>query len=153
VLSTRSHRTLAVAALAALVVACAERPAPGEDPIDTALRVFELAAERPRTAEQLGELFGEPGDERRRAALGDALDALAPAGAPVVVAVVTLEAEARLAIDLRAPLAGDAEGFYSVQVERTDAERWTVRWFQGPGVTWPERAGRGDGLTTSNAPE
>jgi len=151
VLSERVRRTLALAALAAC--ACTERPAPGEDPTDTAARVFELAAESPRTARRISALFGEPGDDRRRAALGDALDALETTGAPVLVEVVALESDARLAIDFRAPLTGDAEGFYSVHVERSESGLWTVRWFQGPGVEWPDRSRRGDGLTTSNAPE
>jgi hypothetical protein len=153
VLSERVRRTLALAALAVLAVACTERPAPGEDPADTAARIFELAARSPRTAQQVGALFGEPGDDRRRAALGDALDALASAGEPVLVEVVTLEPDARLAIDFRAPLTGDAEGFYSVHLERSEAGRWTVRWFQGPGVEWPDRSRQGDGLTTSAAPD
>jgi len=129
-----------------LVTACTSESDPLTEPDGAVLRLFELAGESPR---ELEALFGPLDDARVLAALGDALDELARAGRPEIVAVEPLDVARKTAVDVVAQLPGGGQAGYTVQLEMGPDGRYRVVWLGGPGVEWPlAQQGRGDPLTT-----
>jgi len=149
-------RAVSAAILAVLILtACGEEePATQAGPEQTALRLFELAQDKQPPEELISELFGPGLDDRERAALLDALSALAGPSAPEAAGSERLEGLDRVAVDIAAALPAGGEARYSVQLEQTAQGEWKILWFQGPGLAWPSKARpRGDGLTTSSGPD
>jgi len=142
-----------LALLAILVFGCCRPPAP-PTPEDVALQLFELARQEEPDPRLLDACFGPLPDESARAALLDALEPLAAASAPRVVARETLPDAGVVVVDVVAGLRGRGSADYSMHLEGSDEEGWKVRWFRGPGVEWP-RPGRpaGQGLTSSRPPD
>lgn len=137
------------------VLALGACPAPGPPaPQELALRLFELARQEDPAPQQLAVCFGPIPDESARAALLDALEPLAAASAPRVVALERLPDLGLVVVDVTATLRGEGAADYSVHLQGSAEEGWTVRWFRGPGVEWP-RASRpgGQGLTSSPPPD
>ena len=138
----------ALLALAALT-ACSEPVPP--TPAEQALRLFDLAGEEEEPGEdRLVACFGPVPDGAERAALLDALEALAAVSQPSVVGEERAAALALAVVDLTASRPGGGSADYSVHLEGSDETGWIVRWFGGPGVEWPRHARpRGQALTSS----
>jgi len=125
--------------------------APPTDPGEAALALMRLGAEPRPDAVAL--LFGPLPEGQARAALLDAIDALAPAANPRVVEVVPLEGLGRTNVEVVADRPG-GEVRVALQVEPTVGDGLRIRWFQAPGVEWPTPARRRDeGLSSSAPPE
>jgi hypothetical protein len=157
--TTRPSAPVPLAALGLLsiaaLLACSESgpPAPAA-PAEQALRLFDLAGQDEPAEERLTACFGPLTDDAERAALLDALDALAPASEPAVLAEERAADLALAVVDITASFPGGGTADYSVHLEGSDEEGWTVIWFRGPGVEWPRRSPpRGQGLTSSPPPE
>ncbi|HXV75502.1 MAG TPA: hypothetical protein VD788_04225 [Candidatus Polarisedimenticolaceae bacterium] len=125
-----------------------------EEPLRTALLLFEIAAQKPRDEAMLARVFEMQDDEADRAKLGDALDALpAAAGRPEVRLVDRFDELGRVAVDLTVLLPGGSEADYTVQLQRMGESDWRVIEFHGPGVSWPPRpVPGGEGLSTRPDP-
>lgn len=124
--------------------------APPRTAAEQTLWLFEIADQGQLAPEQMAELFEIPEDEKRRALLFDAVEQLAANGTPRIVAEVELPELQRIAIDL-AREDGEAVALYSVQLNSVSTPP-KISWFSGPGVEWPERSRRGDGLSSSAPP-
>ena len=138
----------------AALTACSDpAPPPPAGPAEQALRLFELAGQGEPAEQQLADCFGPLPDDNSRAALLDALELLAEATTPRVLAEER-EGDLTLAVvDLTAALPGEGSADYSVHLEGSAGAGWKIRWFRGPGVEWPRRpAPRGQGLTSSSPP-
>ena len=137
-----------------MLTACGEEgPIEPAGPEQTALQLFELARSEEPSDELIAALFGAGLDERERAALFEALDALSTASTVEAVGSEALEGLNRVAVDLLAGLPAGGTARYSVQLEPSAQGEWRILWFQGPGVEWPRRKRpRGTGLTTSALP-
>lgn len=148
-------RAAALALLAGATLAACSNPAPSEQagPTGLALRLFELARQGEPAEQQLAECFGPLPDDTSRAALLDALELLAEATTPRVLAEERVAGLALTVVDLTAALPGEGSADYSVHLEGSPEEGWTIRWFRGPGVEWPRQRGPlGQGLTSSAPP-
>jgi len=142
----------AILALAVLAGCTAEAPPPpAGTPGAAALRLFSLAGEEDRSAE-FETIFDPDALADRRVALLDALDSLAASPAPQLTGVSAPEGADEAFADLSVELPGGGRAFYSVMLLASPAGTWRIAWFQGPGVEWPRRGRRGDGLTTSVPP-
>lgn len=142
----------AVAALAACGGATPELTTkPPANPTETVLALFELARLDEPAPERVDGLFGSMEDERIRAALLDAVEALRPAGSLEIVDSYPMDDLLRVSFDLEGRLPGGGTARYSVQLD-TSTQSGTIIWFSGPGVEWPDRKPRGPGLSTSAPP-
>jgi len=142
-----------VALLAISLVSCRSPGTSQSGPEQAALDLFALAGENPRDDLRVDGMFELGPDDPGRSELLDALDELADAGPPQITDVQPLPGLGRVAIDLYAELDGGTIARYSVQLEPGAGGGWKVRWFQGPGLSWPRRrVPRGEGLTTSGPP-
>jgi hypothetical protein len=149
----RLNRTVEIACLIAALAAIPACTGPeihepaGPEPC--ALALFDLSREGEPDPAEVERLFGPEPDGARRAALLDALGALAEADAVRVVGTQELALLNRVAVDLVADLAGEGPATYSVQLEPREPNGWRVTWFGGPDVEWPpSRRRRGSSLTT-----
>jgi hypothetical protein len=122
-----------------------------ESPSDVVLELFRLVPLDNPTAETLDGLFGDVGDEKANAALLDAIQALRPVAEVEIIETYPMNDLLRISFDLQGQLAGGGVAEYSVQLDST-MEPGTIVWFSGPGVEWPTRRRRGDGLSTSAPP-
>jgi hypothetical protein len=128
-----------------------ERDSTGPGP--AALRLFDLARGEEPGPDRLGASFDPVPGEDDRAALLDALSALAPAREPRVVQITRTGGPDDAFVDLEADLAGGGLARYSVRLAEVGPDDWRVRWFQGPGVDWPPfAAGPGEGSRSSAPP-
>lgn len=147
------RRILTVALL--LGVACSSPPPEpaAPTPESTALLLFTLADLEDPEIEDLAPCFALPEDDSQRAALLDALEKLASVDQVEVQSVQPLDGLDLVAVELTSPLSGGGSAHYSVQLAPGDDGGWTIRWYRGPGVEWPQhRPPRGEGLTTSSPP-
>jgi hypothetical protein len=145
----------ALLATVALLAACGGAEAPGGDPGPEAAarRLFELAGVTEPTDAELAGVIGPVPGEEGRAALLDALGALAGATDLVVVEVSRPGGPGDAFVDLEARLAGGGIARFSLRVRASEPAVWRVAWFQGPGVTWPPAGRRqGESLSSSAPP-
>jgi hypothetical protein len=146
-------RVLATLVGLALCAGCGFSVAPPEEPVLTALLLFETATVDQPDEARLERLFELSDDELFRARLLDALEALPDSGAPEVRQVERFDTLGRAAVDVTFALSGGSEADYSVQLKRVDESNWRVIAFHGPGISWPtRRRPRGDGLSTRPDP-
>jgi len=128
---------------------------PDEIPPRTAaeqtLRLLELADGGELAPASVEELFDLPEDETESALLFDSIQQLASTGTVRVVAETELAELNRWAVDLERD-ADNVVSTYSVQLDTLSTPAQIV-WFSGPGIEWPERRRRGDGLSTSATPD
>jgi len=137
----------------ALVFACAPPEAEPPTPEGVARQLFALADLDEPSHEDLSACFDPPGEDMELADLLDALEALQPVTEIDVQLVEPLEGLDLVAVELTSALEAGGQAHYSVQLLRTEDERWIVRWFSGPGVEWPQhQRPRGEGLSTSSPP-
>ena len=140
-------------ALTALT-ACGAPDPPMDPAAAAAVELFSIAQGLDPSPDELAARFDEPPqNEGRRATLLDALATLAALPAPRVVAVELQTDPNDAFVDLESELAGGGLARFTVRLAADGAGGWRVRWFQGPGVTWPANGGvRNQGLTSSAAP-
>lgn len=156
-LISRAAPALLPGIISALLVlhGCADTgPEPGAPPAtreETVLALFELARVAETEPEQVDRLFGAIADERERAALLDAIDALGSADEIEIVEIYPMDELIRESFDLVGRLPGGGSARYSVQID-TATDPGRILWFSGPGVEWPTRRRRGPGLSTSAPP-
>ena len=144
--------TVTVAALTACGGATSESTTkPPATPNETVLELFELAGHGEPAPERVDDLFGIMEDERVRAALLDAIQALQPGGKVRIVDIYPMDDLFRTSFDLEGRLPGGGTALYSVQLD-TSTEAGAIVWFSGPGVEWPDHKPRGPGLSTSAPP-
>ena len=147
---------LALAALLAVLAACGCGSRDGvarADPAAAALDLFELALVDEPTDEQLRDRFDPAPDHDDRAALLDALSALATVSDPRIVEVQRPAGPADAFVDLEAGLPGGGVARFTVRLRSTEPGGWRVSWFQAPGAEWPSSpAGSGSGLSSSAPP-
>ncbi len=150
----RSLRGLIAVASLSVLAGC-DAPAPPVAPEPTtegrALELLELASSPEPDPARVETLFGVVDDEREHAALLDAIVRLRGATDVTVVETYTLEDLARTGFELEGALPGEGRARFSIQLD-TSTQPGTIVWFTGPGVEWPERRRRGDGLSTSAPP-
>ena len=147
----RALLTLAIVGLAFVACGGGEEDPP-RDPIDAQLwQLFDVVNAGDLQPDSLEPLFVLPSDEQELAELFDSADLLAGEGELSVVQRDALETIDRIAVDLRRTSDGREEQF-SFQLEGAP-EAAKIVWFSGPGVEWPRRTRRGDGLSTSAPPE
>lgn len=135
-------------------LACCGRTEP-QDPGVAAMRLLELAQVDEPTDDQLRRAFHPVPSDAQRAALLDALSALADVASLRVVDVVRLADPDDAFADLAALLPGGGSAHFTVRLRKRmeEPDPWRITWFQGPGVEWPAAgSGRGDGLSTSAPP-
>jgi len=120
-------------------------------PSDVVFELFRLVSVDDPTPESVEGLFGKVGDEQAQASLLDAIRALRPVSEVEIVETYPMNNLLRLSFDLLGRLPGGGLAEYSVQLD-TASEPGTIVWFSGPGVEWPTRRRRGDGLSTSAPP-
>ncbi len=146
-------RLAALSALAAMLAACAGAPQEARATHEsTVLELFDLARADELAPERVDALFGTEADERVRAVLLDAIDALRPAAKVRIVETYPMDDLIRTSFELESALPGGGLARYSVQLD-TSTEPGTIVWFSGPGVEWPARKTPGPGLSTSAPPE
>ncbi|NIM00309.1 MAG: hypothetical protein GTN89_05235 [Acidobacteria bacterium] len=156
-LTWRAAAVLLPGLAAALLVlpGCGGEPDPYAPPAtreDTVLAMFALTRVNHEAEPQsLERLFGTITDEQQRAALLDAIDALAPADEIEIVETYPMDDLVRESFDLVGRLPGGGVARFSVQID-TSTEPGRIVWFSGPGVEWPARKRRGPGLSTSAPP-
>ena len=140
--ASRLKRAVLLPVLGVLAAACGRDAGPADEPERVALSLFELAqGVRPDEA-RLTELIEQAGGDRRRASLYDSLERLREAGRPEVVGVDRLDPLGRVVVEVRCRLEGDAEAYYTVQLEpASGGGRLRITAFDGPGVSWPPRRG------------
>ena len=148
--STAGLALLTVALLAGCRGAVPGPPAPAS-PAERVLEFFELVRLDEPAAERIDDFFGRVDDEQARAALLDAIEALRPVNEVEIVETYRLDGLGRESFDLLGALPGGGTARYSIQLD-TSIEAGRIVWFSGPGVEWPQRRGRGPGLSTSAPP-
>lgn len=135
----------------AALTACSEPGPPTA--AEQALLLFDLSGREEPDEERLAACFDPLPDGAERAALLDALEALAQFSQPRVVAEQRAAELSLAVVDLTASLPGGGSADCSVHLEGSDETGWIVRWFGGPGVEWPRhRRPRGEALTSSPSP-
>jgi hypothetical protein len=143
-------------ALTAVLFGCPQRqppPEPEPEPARVARELFVVARTELSDEGLIDRLFDIDREDRRRAALYDALEELARSGEPEVVRIEPLGGADHVVVDLVSRLPGGGEASFSVELHSTDDETWIVGWFDGPGIEWPPPQRRRDqGLSTSPAP-
>ena len=149
-------RSLVLAVTVAALAACGgatpePTTKPPATPTETVLALFELARLDEPASERVDGLFGSMEDERVRAALLDAIEALRPADEVEIVDTYPMDDLIRMSFDLEGRLPGGGTASYSVQLD-TSTEAGAIVWFSGPGVEWPDRKPLGPGLSTSAPP-
>jgi hypothetical protein len=116
--------------------------------------VLELAANRlEATDERLAGLVPDDLDDRSKAALGDALAALAEIGDVRVLERSDLPPGDRIAIDLEADLPGGGIARLAAECRRGPDGLWRLACLGGPGVEWPRRSPIGEGVSISANPQ
>jgi len=150
----KSSRLLLTLALAAGLFGCPQRqPPPEPESARVARELFVVARTELPDEDRIDRLFDIDREDRRRAALYDALEQLARSGEPEVLRIEPLGASDHVVVDLVSRLPGGGEASFSVELHSNDDERWIVGWFDGPGIEWPPpRRRRDQGLSTSPAP-
>lgn len=138
----------------ALIAGCAEKPdaVPQDGPGAAAMNLFTLAIEENRPAE-LDSAFDPGSLDGGDVALADSLDVLAGLRPPELIGVYSSDDGVEAFCDLAVELPGGGRATYNVKLSASPDGGWRIAWFQGPGVEWPRRERRGDGLTTSLPPE
>ena len=154
--SVAQLRPLGLAVTIAAVAACGGATSesttkPPATPAETVLALFELAGHGELAPERVDGLFGAMEDERARAALLDAIQALRPGGEVEIVDIYPMDDLARMSFGLEGRLSGGGTACYSVQLD-TSTEPGAIVWFSGPGIEWPDRKPHGPGLSTSAPP-
>lgn len=154
--SVTELRPLSLAVTVAVLAACGgatpdSTTKPPATPTETVLALFELADHDEPAPERVDSLFGIMEDERVRAALLDAIEALRPTGEVEIVDIYSMDDLLRMSFDLEGRLSGGGTARYSVQLD-TSTESGSIVWFSGPGVEWPDHSPRGPGISTSAPP-